>query len=257
MGWPQTNFAWRKIMPVLAQSYQIIAPISGGWEKQDKPAGNYDIRTLATDIHALLAELGIENPVLVGHDWGGLLARRFCLDWPGEAQAVAILDVAPHEQVLANLNANSAKSLWHFFFNAVPDLPEKLVAGRAAIFLRYLFRDKCYDPDTFLAECLDVYAEAYDSEDAFRTGAQYYKAMFGMNRDIDQNEPAKKIQEPLLCLWGTEGGVGGVDDLLHMWRQEAEDVRGCAFDKSGHYLPEEEPEKVVDELKKFFASLGF
>ena len=255
-GWPQTNFAWRKVMPVLARSHHVVAPDLRGLGRTDKPDGDYDIRTLATDIHALLGELGIEKPVLVGHDWGGLVARRFCLDWPGEARAAAILDVAPHEQVLANLSANSAKSLWHFFFNAVPDLPEKLVAGRADIFLRYLFRDKCYDPETFLAECLDVYAKAYDSEEAFRAGAQYYKAMFGKNRDIDQKEPAKKMVEPLLCLWGTKGGVGGVVDLLHMWRQEAEDVRGCAFDKSGHYLPEEEPGKVVDELNKFFSELG-
>ncbi len=254
-GWPQTNFAWRKVIPDLARNYHVIAPDLRGLGRTEKTETGYDIRNIATDIRELLKVMNVEQPIIVGHDWGGLVARRFSLDWPGEARALAIVDVAPHEQVLGTLNANSAKALWHFFFNAVYDLPEKLVSGRAEIFLRYLFRDKCYDPETFLAECLEYYAQAYDSEQAYRAGAQYYKAMFSTNREIDWEQNAAKITCPVLCLWGTKGGVGAVVDLLDMWRREATNVSGCAFEKSGHYLPEEEPEKLIRELQKFIDTL--
>lgn len=255
-GWPQTNFAWRKVVPELAQNFRIIAPDLRGLGRTEKPEAGYDIRTVANDIRELFRELSVEQPIIVGHDWGGLVARRFSLDWPGEARALAILDVAPHEQVLSSLTAESAKSLWHFFFNAVHDLPEKLVAGRAEIFLRYLFRDKCYDPEKFLEECLEHYAAAYNDENSFRSGVQYYKAMFTTNREIDREQNGEKITCPVHCLWGTQGGVGGVVDLPGMWRREANDVSGCAFEKSGHYLPEEEPEKLIQELMDFKTRLS-
>ena len=87
-----------------------------------------------------------------------------------------------------------------------------------------------------------------------RGGLKYYAAMFNENRAIDAETAAKglKIAEPLLLLWGTSGGVGAVADLMAMWRAEADNlVRGVAFERSGHYLAEEEPEKVVAELLAF------
>lgn len=128
-GWPQTSYAWRKVLPTLAERYRVIAPDLRGMGHSDKPASGYDLRTLASDFHALCLGLNLERPYLMGHDWEGLVARRYALEWLGQASRVAVLNIVPHEQVLSNLTADVAGKNWHYFLNAVPDSPEALVEG--------------------------------------------------------------------------------------------------------------------------------
>lgn len=250
-GWPQTSYAWRKVIPALAQRFRVVAPDLRGMGDSDKPATGYDLRTLATDIYQLVEALGLERPSLVGHDWGGLVARRYALDRPGHAARLAILDIVPHEQVLSNLSASIARGAWHYFFNAVPDLPELLVRGNVEAFLRAFFWPKCYNPAVFIEEGIAEYTRAYSLPGALRGGFSYYRAMFRENRALDAESAGRKIQEPVLCLWGNTGGMGGVFDVLEMWEKEAVDVRGRGIDACGHYLAEERPECVIEELLGF------
>ncbi|MBI4609363.1 MAG: alpha/beta hydrolase [Candidatus Rokubacteria bacterium] len=250
-GWPQTSYAWRKVMPALAERFRVVAPDLRGLGHSDKPASGYDMRTVATDIRELVRALRLEPPYLVGHDWGGLIARRYALDWPGEAARLAILDIVPHEQVLTNLSANVARAGWHYFFNAVPDLPEILVQGNVEAFLRAFFWPKCHNPVRFIEEGIAEYTKAYSTPGALRGGFSYYRAMFAENRALDAESAGRRIREPVLCLWGTSGGMGGVFDVLEMWRREAVDVRGHGVDACGHYPAEEQPEAVVEALVEF------
>lgn len=251
-GWPETSYAWRKVLPALAERYRVVAPDLRGMGHSDKPEVGYDMRTVATDIRELVRALGIERPYLVGHDWGGLVVRRYALDWPGEADRLAVLDIIPHEQILSDLSADVARGSWHYFFNAFPDLPEILVEGRVEPFLRAFFRPKCHNPAVFVEECIAEYTRAYSAPGALRGGFGYYRAMFDANRALDAESDGRRIAEPVLCLWGNSGGMGIPGrDVLDMWRREATDVRGRAIDACGHYLAEEQPETVLEELLRF------
>lgn len=250
-GWPETSYAWREVIPKLAERFRVVAPDLRGMGESDKPASGYDMRSVATDIYQLVQALGLERPYLVGHDWGGLVARRYALDWPGHAARLAILDIVPHEQVLTNLSANVARGAWHYFFNAVPDLPERLVQGNVEAFLRAFFWPKCHNPAVFIEEGIREYTRAYSAPGALRGGFSYYRAMFAENRVLDAESAGRRILEPVLCLWGNNGGMGGVFDVLEMWRKEAIDVRGWGIDACGHYLAEEQPEAVVEALLGF------
>jgi len=68
----------------------------------------------------------------------------------------------------------------------------------------------------------------------------------------DEEDLNKKIACPLLVLWGARGFVHRTYDVLAVWRQYAGHVEGKALD-CGHFLPEEQPEEVVGELRRFFA----
>ncbi len=250
-GWPQTSYAWRKVLPVLARHYRVVAPDMRGMGRSDKPASGYDLRTVSTDIWELVRALDLERPYLVGHDWGGLVARRYELDSPHQTSRVAVLDIVPHEQVLSNLSASTARGAWHFFFNAVPDLPEVLVQGNVEVFLRALFYPKCHDPAAFIEECIEEYTRAYSAPGALRGGFGYYRAMFEENRSLESENADRKIEVPVLCLWGNSGGMGSSFDVMRMWEREANDVRGHGIDACGHYMAEERPEIVIDELLAF------
>lgn len=251
-GWPQTSYAWRKVMPALADRYRVIAPDLRGMGQTDKPATGYDMRTVATDIRELLKALGLERPYIVGSDWGGLVARRYALDWPGEAAAYLIVDIVPHEQIFADFRPEYARGAWHYFFNAVADMPEKLVAHDVATFLRAMMAPKYFNP-AHLEEAIDEYVRAYSANGALRGGFAYYKAMFEENRALDRESAGQTISDPIRCLWGNQGGMGGPFDVLEMWRTDAPAIEGRGLDHCGHYIAEEAPEILIDEILAFGA----
>lgn len=254
-GWPQTSFCWRKVMAPLAQHFTVIAPDLRGFGASDKPVTGYDMRTVATDIRELATALGFERAILVGHDWGGLVARRYALDWSDAVERLVIVDIVPHEQIFANhFTPAVAFGAWHFFFNAFPDLPEILLEGRVEPFLRAYFRPKCYDPDFLTPEELAEYVRAYSQPGALRGGLNYYRVMASTNRALDAQSAGRKIAAPTLALWGTEGGMGGPFPVLEMWRKECLDVRGRAIERCGHYVAEEQPEILVQEILAFCGS---
>jgi haloacetate dehalogenase len=248
-GWPQTSYAWRKVMPLLARHYKCFAPDLRGMGDTDKPVSGYDIRTIVTDIRAFVAELGLENVYLVGTDWGGLAARRYALDWPGELERLFIVDIVPHDQMMANLNPLTARGAWHFFWNAVPDLPEQLVAHDVRLFLQTLFRPKYHNP-AHMDEAIDEYVRAYSKPGALRGGFAYYAALFEENPAIDAENPKEKIQEKVRMLWGNSGGMGGFD-VLDMWKKCAPHATGRGLDDCGHYIHEEQPEILAAEILAF------
>jgi len=249
-GNPTSSYLWRNIMPHVAGLGRAIAPDLVGMGDSDKPAGGYDMRTVATDIRQMATVLGLDRPYLVGTDWGGLVARRYALDWPGELDRIAIVDIVPHEQIFQNFTVAYAKGAWHYFFNAVPDMPEKLVAHDVRTFLAAMFGPKYHNPAD-MEEALDEYVRAYSQPGALRGGFAYYKAMFEENRRLDEESLGKTIQEPIYCIWGNSGGMGGPFDVLEMWRSDAPNITGRGIDDCGHYVAEEAPDILVEELLAF------
>ena len=250
-GWPQTSYAWRKVMAPLAARYRVIAPDLRGMGESDRPAGDYDMRTVAGDVRELCRALGLADPYMVGSDWGGLVARRFALDHPGVASRLAIVDIVPHEQIFANFTVEYAQAAWHYFFNAFPDLPECLVQHDVEGFLRLFFRPKYHNPAD-MEDGLAEYVRAYSAPGALRGGFSYYRAMFARNRELDRESAGQMIDEPMLCVWGNSGGMGGPFDVLEMWRREAANVvGGRGIDDCGHYVAEEAPDILVEELLAF------
>ena len=251
-GWPQTSFCWRKVMGPLAQHFTVIAPDLRGFGESDKPATGYDMRTVATDVRELVKALGFEKAILVGHDWGGLVARRYALDAPAALDRLVIVDIVPHEQIFTqHFTVSVAFAAWHYFFNAVPDLPEILVEGRVEPFLRAFMRPKCYDPDFLSPEEMAEYVRAYSQPGALRGGFSYYRCMAKENRALDAESSGRMIESPTLVLWGTEGGMGGPYPVLGMWRRECVDVQGRAIERCGHYVAEEQPEILLQEILSF------
>src|SRR5437764_698389 len=73
-GWPQTWWAWRKVMPILAKKHKVIAVDPRGLGDSDRPSTGYDTRTVAMDVHRILERLEERTFFLVGHDVGAWIA---------------------------------------------------------------------------------------------------------------------------------------------------------------------------------------
>jgi len=81
-GWPQTWWAYHRIMPALATKFRVIAVDLRGQGSSEKPRGGFDKKTMATDVHELVKRLGHTEVDVVGHDIGAMTAFAFAANFP-------------------------------------------------------------------------------------------------------------------------------------------------------------------------------
>lgn len=243
-GWPQTWYMWRKVIPLLAQHYTVIAPDLRGFGQSGKPIDGYDKRTVAEDIYQLVQQLGFDSVSLVGHDLGGPTAYAYACAHREEVRRLAILDVA------ITLDEATAASyytrLFHLSFNAEPDIAVALVTGRERTFLTHFYRD-CYNPGAFSHEDIDEYVACFSAPGAMRASMAHYGALW---TDLEHNkENARtKLEMPVLALGGSMSFGRGV---LKSCQQIATDVRGGVIEGCAHWVAEEQPEALCEELLAF------
>ena len=141
---------------------------------------------------------------------------------------------------------------WHFLFNPIADLPEALFQGRERILIEWFFSKKTANPAaTFTREDIDEYERVYASLGGVRGMLGYYRAVF---EDIKQNAPlaACRLSVPVLA-FGAD--AGSAPDLHERLVPLCADLRGGVIKDCGHYIPEEQPQALADEIVAFIATL--
>lgn len=250
-GVPQSSHEWRGIIPLLADRYSIIAPDLRGLGDSSRPAGGYDKRTIAGDIWTLVHDkLGIDRFFLVGHDWGGPVAFALAAHHPEAVRRLAILDVAiPGDG--AEMSQGGRR--WHHPFFRTLDLPEALCAGREHLVIDWLFDNYGARKDCIPAPDRAEYHRTYLRPGGFRALLAYYRAF---PQDVADNEAIiarnGKLKMPVLALGGDRSFGRGMETMQSLQRM-AVDVRGGLIPNCGHWVAEEAPAFVADQLRKFFA----
>jgi microsomal epoxide hydrolase len=251
-GFPESWFAWRKVMPLLAARYRIIAPDLPGQGDSDRPADGYDTRSLANSIHGLMQQLSISRYFLAAHDIGAWVAYPYAALFGDEVRRVALMDAGIPGITLPDTLPTApdrAWRTWHFGFHAIPDLPEALIAGREREYLDWFLRRKAANPGAFSDADLDEYLRVFRKDGGLRAGLAYYRAAAlsaQQNRDLCAQG---KLAMPVLALGADQGSIM---DMATALRAFAAEVYGATVTHCGHFLPEEQPEAVAGELKSFF-----
>jgi pimeloyl-ACP methyl ester carboxylesterase len=251
-GWPQTWYAWRHVMTLLAGHRSVIVVEPRGMGESDKPIGGYDLATVARDLVSLPEALGNRGPFdLVGHDIGAWIAYAMAADFPTQIARVALIDamipgVSPPPSALAPAAINNR--VWHFGFNRLgAELNEALVRGNENLFFSWQFRTKAAHPDAISDDDIAIYVKAYSTPDALRAGFDYYRAI---ETNVAQNAQRMKtkLTMPLLLVAGEKGvGRAMVDGLIGI----GEKMTSQVLSGVGHYVPDEAPQPLVDCLRRF------
>ena len=116
-GFPESWFAWRKVMPLLAPSFRIIAPDMPGQGDSDRPQGGYDTQTLASAVHGLLQRLGVDRYCMVAHDVGAWVAYPYAALFRREIRRLVLMDAGiPGITLPDALPTDPARAwrTWHF-----------------------------------------------------------------------------------------------------------------------------------------------
>ncbi|MDQ1251148.1 MAG: hypothetical protein QG646_217 [Euryarchaeota archaeon] len=247
-GFAETWYMWRHIMPELAKYYTVIVPDMRGAGDSDKPIIGYDKRTMATDVHQLVQQLGYQRIFLVGHDIGLMVAYAYAAAYPADVRRLVLLD-APIPGTKVFEEFVSSGSAWHFAFHSVRNLPESLVAGRERTYLTEgFYRALSYNPAAFTEADVNEYVRCYSSPGGMRAGFEYFRAF---PDDSKQNKEylKSKLSMPVLALGGAQS-FGPL--IVNMVKEVATNVSGGMIEQCGHWIADERPEYLTEQLLVFF-----
>jgi haloacetate dehalogenase len=261
-GYPQTHLMWHSAAPLLAERFTVVATDLSGYGESLRPAPGADHaphskRALAVDQVQAMASLGHERFAVAGHDRGGRVAYRMALDHPDRVTALAVLDIVPTAEVWARADDRLALAYWHWGFLAQPaPLPERLIAGDPDAYFDYHLRSIGLngEPGRYPEQVVAAYRAQLEDETAVQAICEDYRAGATIDRQLDEADRGRQIECPVLALWGTHGALEPFyGDVLAVWRPWARDLRGRGVEAS-HFLVEDRPEEVAQELTAFLDS---
>lgn len=250
-GYPQSGETWRRVAPELARERQVIVPDLPGMGLSDIKQGGYDLLTIAEDIHAVVAALGLKEVDLIGHDWGGAVAAVYALRYRQEVRRLTFIESA--------LGGAGFENAWVFHapnprltfipFLLSENLSKELVAGREDIWLRHLWQTfTCNKAEAPFTEW-GPYLEAMQRPGLFRASGEYYRAVYGAAGKVRELIAAAKLTIPVLSIAG--GASFGEAQLPLVEAFAGNITRHVVVPESGHFVPEEQPRALLTELKKF------
>jgi pimeloyl-ACP methyl ester carboxylesterase len=249
-GWPETWYAWRLLMPALAQGFQVIAVDQRGIGLSDKPQDCYDTGTLAGDLVALMDALGHKRFAVVGHDTGFVITYALAADHPNRVDRAALAEIpgpplathSPPVFVPAPVN----NRLWHIPFNRVEKLPEQLIVGREDIYFGYEF---AIQGGKLSDDVIKYYVGLVSNPDALRGSLGFYR---GLDATLAQNEERKTrpLAMPVLAIGGAASYGEHVGEAMNPL---ANDVQSVVIPGAGHWVAEEAPEAMLAALTSFLA----
>jgi epoxide hydrolase 4 len=250
-GYPEFAWSWRYQLAALGQRFHVVAPDLRGYNLSERPADGYDIASLCIDVQALICALGAEQADLVGHDWGGAIAWIIGIRAPDVVRRLAILN-APHPAAMLREwrhPAQLVRSAYIGFFQ-LRGLAERAIARDDFALLRRTFRSADRGCAWLSDEDIQRYVEALARPGALSAALEYYRQL--RPRHLGALGPLRVITAPTLVLWGELDPYLGPElvDQLAPW------VRNLTVDRlptAGHWLNQQEPERVNAALLEFFA----
>jgi haloacetate dehalogenase len=253
-GIPETHLMRHRVAPDLAARHTVVVTDLRGFGDSGTPPSTddhapYAMRELARDQAEVMRALGYDRFAVAGHDRGARCAYRLALDHPDAVSGLAVLDIVPTGTAFARADMRFSLGFWVWTFLAAPaPVPETLIAASPSTLVEHMLGEWA-DADVFAPEVRAAYTRQFADPEHVHAICEQYRAAATL--DYRHDQAADRIHCPVLALWSSTGSVAEWYDPLAVWREWADDVRGHAM-AAGHFLPEEAPDEIVQELKGFF-----
>jgi haloalkane dehalogenase len=240
-GYPTSSYLWRNILPDLAVAgYRALAPDLPGFgdSPADRP-GSWEHQV--ENVERFRRALGVERLALIVHDWGGLIGLRWACDHPGIATALVITDTGFFPE-----------GKWHGLAKTLQtegegeQVMENMTRDLFAAGVRQVSPSM---PD----DAIDEFWKAYGDEERRQAQLDLYRS-----GDFSKLEPYRgKLAElgvPTLIVWGAKDEFAPVAGG-YRFQKEIPGSKLVVLDEAGHFLMEDEPERVAGEIGSFLAGL--
>jgi haloacetate dehalogenase len=258
-GHPQTHAMWHRVVPTLAERHTVVAmDLRGRGDSQRLPASAdhalYSKRAMAADALAVMRALGFERFDVCAHDRGARVAHRLALDHPQAASRLMLLDIAPTLAMYEGTTEAFARAYWHWFFLIQPaPMPERAIESEPAAWIREGMGARFAGLGPFAPEAMAEYVRGLSLPGSATAVCEDYRASATIDLEHDRADRAagRAVACPTRVLWGAHGVIERCFEPMTLWRAAAADVSGRALD-CGHYIAEEQPAMLLDEMQSFF-----
>jgi pimeloyl-ACP methyl ester carboxylesterase len=245
-GFPEFWYSWHHQIPFLAHAgFRVLAPDLRGYNLSDKPAGldGYRLPVLVEDVVGLIFSTGSERAIVIGHDWGGVIAWQLAMTHPECVERLVILN-APHPALYQRELKTLSQLLksWYVFWFGVPWLPELLCRWHDFALL-----DKALTG--FSKKALAFHHRALRHPGALTAALNWYRAMLRSRRH-GIRPTWTRIERPVLVIWGEQDHYLGIR-LMEGLKEWVTNLRVERLPRVGHCVQAEAPEAVNAALTRF------
>jgi len=249
-GFPEFWYEWRDLIPEFASDYHAVAPDMRGYNLSDQPerVEAYQVPVIVEDVHALAVSLSAHRFVLVGHDWGGVIAWAYASAHPEMLDKLIIVN-APHPVIFAReLAGNPAQRQASAYFNLFQSpQAEAFLAQNDFALLQGLIRP--WAPPAVIEEYLACWRRGL-------TGALNYYRAAQLHSPVAEGLPQMNtIATPTLVIWGEKdialltGNLDGLDRYVT-------DLTVRRVPDGTHWVIHEKTAEVIRYMREFLGSPG-
>jgi epoxide hydrolase 4 len=237
-GFPDFWYTWRAQMPALAEKFQVVAIDQRGYNESDQPEGveNYAMDKLVGDIEAVIKHFKRDKAIIVGHDWGGMVAWTFSMMRPAMTDKLIILNL-PHpnglRRELANNPEQQKNSAYARRFQS-PDAASQLTAEGLAFWVR----DEA---------AREKYVQAF-KRSSFEGMLNYYKANYPREPYTAQSQPLPKVKCPVLIIHGLKDKALLPGALNDTWQWVEQDLTLVTIPQADHFVQQDAAETVTKTI---------
>jgi pimeloyl-ACP methyl ester carboxylesterase len=243
-GFGDTGDMWAPLAADLARDHTVVVPDLRGLGLSSIPDGGYDKKTQAGDVRGVLAALGIEHAVVIGHDIGTMVAFAYASRYPQLTDRLVVMD-APVPGVPPWNDIVRSPMLWHFDFGGAD--AERLVAGRERIYLDRFWNEFAGDRSKVDEATRQHYAKLYARPGVMHAAFAQFRSI---RQDAVDNEASMKtrLTMPVLAVGG-EKSFGNNEAIV--MRNAADNVTEVVIPGAGHWLMEEAPTQTIAAIRNF------
>jgi len=256
-GFPDTRRSWLHQLGLLARAYQVVTPDMRGYGETDAPreVDEYRLPLLIEDVRALIGAFGCKEAVLVGHDWGGIVAIHYAQTYP-ETVTRLVVSNAPHLRDYADLlfrrvRLRQLAKIWYVVLNQAPFLSETLLAMNDFALMERLVKLYAVRREVFTPEVMGEWKDVL-RRSGLRGGVNYYRAAGrALMRHSRGRRPKAPIPCPVQVIW-SETDRSLEPELGEMLAKHVSGpfalhvVKNC-----GHWVQQEAPEEFNSVLADF------
>jgi pimeloyl-ACP methyl ester carboxylesterase len=256
-GWPEFWYVWRKNIPTLAESFDVVAPDLRGFGDSDKPGDPPEelLGNLVEDLRALADSLGFERFGIVSHEVGAYVAQRFAREYPGHLSGLFFFD-CPYPGIGRRwASPDSINEIWYQTFNQQPWAASLVGENRKTCetYIRHFLDHWAHEPGLF-DDDLDAWVDNFMKPGNLQGGFDWYVGTNKSRINLIRNGPPElpKIETPTRVRWGESDPILKVEWADRLGDYFA-DLDFSPMRKAGHFAHYERPDLANREILEFFS----
>jgi pimeloyl-ACP methyl ester carboxylesterase len=239
-GFPDYWYSWRDQIPALAKHFQVVAIDQRGYNKSDQPTGveNYTLDKLVEDVHAVLKHFKRDKAVIVGHDWGGLVAWTFAMTHPDKTDRLIILNL-PHPKGLMRELANNPEQQKNSQYARNFQDPQAAKVVKPEMLVRWVREPAAQK----------LYLEAM-RRSSMEGMLNYYKANYPRQPYKDERE-FPPVKCPVLMFHGLQDKALLPGALNDTWKWVEKDLTLVTVPKAEHWVHRDAADLVTRKMVRW------